>query len=249
MHEILGTIQSHANPQKARELQRFFKTGKGEYAEGDLFLGITVPIQRQIAKQFRDISLNDVLQLLHSSIHEHRLIALLIMIDQFKRGNELKKKEIFELYMQNTRYINNWDLVDLSAPKIVGEYIRFEDTKRSEVPPKCSDLEHEVGITTLYRFAQSGDLWKKRISIIALFTDIKNHRFDRALSISEILVHDTHDLIHKALGWMLREIGKRGGLKEEEAFLKQYRHAMPRTMLRYAIERFPEDLRQQYLQK
>lgn len=231
MQQIVSEIQLHANPEKARGLQRFFKTGKGEYAEGDIFLGLVVPIQRSIAKRFRDISLNDVAQLLHSKIHEHRLIALFIMMDQFKRGDESTKKAIYEMYISNTNSINNWDLIDLSAPTIVGEYLKEKD------------------ITTLYAFAKSHNLWKKRISILALFTDIKYRRFDRALSIAEILVHDTHDLIHKAVGWMLREIGKRGGMKEEENFLKKYLSTMPRTMLRYAIERFPEQKRQWYLKQ
>lgn len=247
--KIYSLIQSHANPEKARVLQRFFKTGKGEYAEGDIFLGLIVPIQRKIAQQFRTLSLNDVVQLLQSQIHEHRLIALFILMDQFKKGDSAKRKDIFDCYMQNTQYINNWDLVDLSAPTIVGEYIRFEDTKRSEVPPKSSDKEDEVGITTLYTFAKSRNLWKKRIAMVALYADIKKQRFDRALTVAELLVHDKQDLIHKAVGWMLREIGKRGGMKEEEEFLKKYKTTMPRTMLRYAIERFPEKLRQQYLQK
>ena len=247
--KIYSLIQSHANPEKARVLQRFFKTGKGEYAEGDIFLGIIVPIQRTIAKQYRAISLNDVERLLQSPIHEHRLIALFIMIDQFKHGDEKIRKLIFNFYIKNVAHINNWDLVDLSAPSIVGEYIRFEDTKRSEVPPKSSDKEDKVGITTLHSFAKSHNLWKRRIAMIALFADIKNHRFDRAITVAEILVHDKHDLIHKAVGWMLREIGKRGGMKEEEEFLKKYTSTMPRTMLRYAIERFPEKLRKQYLQK
>lgn len=227
--DIYTIINSYANPEKARALQRFFKTGKGEYAEGDIFLGLVVPTQRAIAKQFRELSLNDVIKLLHSKIHEHRLVALFIMIDQFKRGDILIRNAIYDAYMSNTQYINNWDLVDLSAPSIVGEYLKEKD------------------ITTLYAFARSTDLWKKRISILALFADIKRGRFDRALSIAEILVHDKHDLIHKAVGWMLREIGKRGGMREEEIFLKKYLPTMPRTMLRYAIERFPDEKRRWYM--
>lgn len=229
MEDILKTIYSFANPEKAKILQRFFKTGKGQYGEGDIFLGIVVPIQRKIAKQFSALTLNDVINLLHNPIHEYRLIALFILMIQFKKGNEEKKKAIFDLYMSNTSYVNNWDLVDLSAPNIVGEYLQNKD------------------ITTLYIFAKSSSLWKKRISILALFTDIKNGRYNRALSIAEILVNDSHDLIHKAVGWMLREMGKRGGLKEEELFLKKYAATMPRTMLRYAVERFPEEKRQFYL--
>ncbi len=229
MDELISTINSHADPEKAKLLGRFFKTGKGQYGEGDKFLGIMVPVSRTIARQFYSLSLNDVEQLLHNPAHECRLIALIILIAQFKKGSEEQKKAIFALYMKSTDYINNWDLVDLSAPNIVGEYLLNKD------------------ITTLYTFAKSSSLWKKRISILALFTDIKNDRFDRALSIAEILVNDSHDLIHKAVGWMLREMGKRGGLKEEMGFLNKHAATMPRTMLRYAIERFPEEKRQFYL--
>ena len=227
--EIISTIQSYANPEKAKILQRFFKTGKGQYGEGDIFLGIVVPIQRKIAKQFSSITLYDVTKLLKSKIHEHRLISLFILISQFSRGDEETKKTIFDLYMSHTKYINNWDLVDLSSPNIVGEYLK------------------DKHYTTLIEFAHSSCIWKKRIAMLASFTDIKNGRFDRALSIAEILVSDSHDLIQKAVGWMLREIGKRGGLWEEEKFLIKYGTAMPRTMLRYAIERFPEEKRLRYL--
>lgn len=229
MEEILKTICSFSNPDKARILQRFFKTGKGQYGEGDIFLGLVVPIQRNIAKQFSHLTLNDVLLLLKNPTHEYRLIALFILIEQYKKGDEEKRKAIFNLYMKNTTCINNWDLVDLSSPNIVGEYLYNKD------------------YTTLYTFAKSSSLWKKRIAMLATFTDIKRGRYDRALTIAEILVHDTHDLIQKAVGWMLREMGKRGGLKEEERFLRKYAPTMPRTMLRYAIERFPEEKRQYYL--
>lgn len=229
VNELISTIQASANPEKAKNLQRFFKTGKGEYAQGDIFLGLVVPVQRTIAKQFSSISLNDVVKLLQSPIHEHRLIALFILMEQFKKGKEDQKKAIFELYLQNTKYINNWDLIDLSAPTIVGEYLADKD------------------IPTLREFAKSSSIWERRISILSLFADIKRGRFDRALSIATILVYDKHDLIQKAVGWMLREIGKRGGLKEEEEFLKKFGTTMPRTMLRYAIERFPEEKRQRYL--
>lgn len=229
--DISSVIQSHANLKKAKLLQRFFKTGKGEYAEGDIFLGLVVPVQRKIAKQFITLSLNDVSLLLKNPIHEFRLISLFILIDQYKRGGERKKKAIFELYLKNTTYINNWDLIDLSAPSIVGEYLQDKD------------------ITTLYALAKSSSIWEKRIAMLSLFSDIKRQRFDRALSIAEILVTDSHDLIQKAVGWMLREIGKRGGLKEEEQFLKKFGKMMPRTMLRYAIERFPEKKRLKYLNR
>jgi len=228
---IFSVIQSHANSKKASDLQRFFKTGKGEYGEGDIFIGIVVPVLRKIAKQFSTITLNDVLKLLTSEIHEYRLIALFILVDQYKKGDESIKKRIFELYMSHTKYINNWDLIDLSSPHIVGDYLLDKD------------------YTTLITFARSSSIWKKRIAMLATFADIKNGRYERALDIAEILVNDSHDLIHKAVGWMLREMGKRGGLKEEEKFLKKYSRTMPRTMLRYAIERFPETLRLSYLKK
>ncbi len=231
LHRLISVINSYANPERAKNLQRFFKTGSGEYAEGDIFLGIVVPIQRKISKQFNCLTLNDVSTLLKDTIHEYRLIALFILIEQFKKGSKDIKKAIFNLYIKNALTINNWDLIDLSAPNIVGEYLQDKD------------------ITMLYTFAKSRSLWKRRISILSLFADIKRGRFDRAFSVAEILLHDKHDLIHKAVGWMLREIGKRGGLKEEEQFLKKFGKTMPRTMLRYAIERFPEKKRQRYLQK
>jgi len=228
---LLETINANANHDKAKLLSRFFKTGKGEYGEGDMFIGLIVPIQRKIAKQFSNLALNDVVTLLHNPNHECRLIALFILTDQFKEGSEQQKKAIFDIYMKNATFVNNWDLVDLSAPNITGAYLLNKD------------------ITTLYSFAKSSSLWKRRIAILALFTDIKYGRFDRALSIAEILVNDPHDLIHKAVGWMLREMGKRGGLKEAELFLKKHAATMPRTMLRYAIERFPEEKRQYYLRQ
>ena len=226
---LLKQINSHANPEKAKILQRFFKTGKGEYAEGDIFLGLVVPVQRKISHQFCDLSLNDVSNLLISPIHEHRLIALFILIAQYKRGEEVDRKRIVDIYLSHTKYINNWDLVDLSAPSIVGNYFLDKD------------------YTTLYNLAKSRLLWEKRIAMLSSFADIKAGRYDRAIRIATLLVSDTHDLIHKAVGWMLREIGKRGGLIEEEAFLKQYAPTMPRTMLRYAIERFSKEKRERYM--
>lgn len=227
--EIESTIQSFADPAKAKILGRFFKTGKGQYGEGDVFLGIVVPVQRKIAKQFSDLTLNDVVTLLKNPIHEYRLIALFILIEQFRKGDEDRKKAIFNIYIKNTIYINNWDLVDLSSPNIVGEYLSEKD------------------YTTLYTFAKSSSLWKKRIAMLATFAEIKKGKYTRTYEIAEILVNDTHDLIQKAVGWMLREMGKRGGLKEEEQFLKKHAQTMPRTMLRYAVERFPEGKRQYYL--
>jgi len=226
--EIRKAISKQKNPTQALVLQRFFKTGKGEYGEGDIFYGIKVPEQRTIAKQFKDLTFDDLKELIKSRVHEERLIAAFILVDQYKRGDEKKKKIIFDFYLKNRKGINNWDLVDLSAPKIVGAYL--------------IDKEKEL----LYKFANSNDLWEKRISIISTQAFIREHFFEDTLNISKILLDDKHDLIHKAVGWMLREIGNRD-LETEEEFLKKHYKTMPRTMLRYAIEKFPEQKRIAYL--
>jgi len=225
--EIRKAILKQKNPTQALVLQRFFKTGKGEYGEGDIFYGIKVPEQRTIAKQFKDLTFDDLKELIKSRVHEERLIAAFILVDQYKRGDEKKKKIIFDFYLKNRKGINNWDLVDLSAPKIVGAYL--------------IDKEKEL----LYKFANSNDLWEKRISIISTQAFIREHFFEDTLNISKILLGDKHDLIHKAVGWMLREIGNRD-LETEEEFLKKHYKTMPRTMLRYAIEKFPEQKRIAY---
>ena len=226
--EIRKAISKQKNPTQALVLQRFFKTGKGEYGEGDIFYGIKVPEQRTIAKQFKDLTFDDLKELIKSKVHEERLITAFILVDQYKRGDEKKKKIIFDFYLKNRKGINNWDLVDLSAPKIVGAYL--------------IDKEKEL----LYKFANSNDLWEKRISIISTQAFIREHFFEDTLNISKILLGDKHDLIHKAVGWMLREIGNRD-LETEEEFLKKHYKTMPRTMLRYAIEKFPEQKRIAYL--
>lgn len=221
-------IKSTSNPEKAKFLQRFFKTGKGEYAEGDIFLGIVVPVQRQIAKKYTELSFDDLEKLITSKYHEERLIALLIVVERFKKASEDEKEKIIKFYLNNRKGINNWDLVDLSAPKILGEYLFDRDKK------------------ILFKFAKSNDLWEKRIAVLSTYTFIKSNDFEDALKIYEILVYDKHDLIHKAVGWMLRELGKID-LKTEEKFLKKYYKTMPRTLLRYAIEKFPEKKRKAYL--
>lgn len=228
LFEIRKAILKQKNPTQAVNLQRFFKTGKGEYGEGDIFYGIKVPEQRMIAKQFKDLALNDLKTLILSKVHEERLIAAFILVDQFKSGDEKKKKIIFNFYLKNRKGINNWDLVDLSAPKIVGAYL--------------IDKEKDL----LYNFAHSKDLWEKRISIISTQAFIREHFFEDTLKISEILLNDKHDLIHKAVGWMLREVGNRD-METEEEFLRRHYKEMPRTMLRYAIEKFPEQKRIAYL--
>jgi 3-methyladenine DNA glycosylase AlkD len=223
-------IRKKANPQKAKLLQGFFKTGKGQYGEGDIFLGLMVPIQREIVKKYQLLPLVDIQKLLNSKIHEERLIALLILVSQFKRGDMQKCEVIFKFYLKNAKNINNWDLVDLTAPNIVGQFLMDKDRK------------------ILYKLAKSQNLWEKRIAVLSTFTFIKYGQFKDALKIAEILLNDSHDLIHKAVGWMLREIGKRN-FAVEDKFLKKYYKIMPRTMLRYAIEKFPEKKRKKYLKK
>ena len=221
-------IAKLAKPQKATELQRFFKTGKGDYGEGDVFIGATVGEQRTVAKKFREIELPKLKPFLQSKIHEERLVALLILVEKFEKAGEEGKRKVFDFYFENLQGINNWDLVDLTAPKIVGSWLLDRDR------------------SLLYKLAKSNDLWEKRISVLATFAFIREGDFKDSLAISEILLHDSHDLIHKAVGWMLREIGKRD-LAAEERFLKKHYKEMPRTMLRYAIEKFEEKKRLAYL--
>jgi len=228
LYNIQSKLRKLGNKQKARVLQRFFKTDTGEYGEGDIFLGIRVPEVRKLAKKYKDIKISDVRNLLKSPIHEERLLALLIFVIKYSKGTDLVKRRVYEVYLKNTRHINSWDLVDLSAEKIVGDYL----IDKSKKP--------------LYNLARSKSLWERRISVMATFHFIKQNKFAETLIIAEILLADKEDLIHKAVGWMLREIGKRH-LPTEEKFLNKHCQEMPRTMLRYAIERFPESKRQGYL--
>lgn len=226
--EIRKKLGKLANKKRAKILQGFFKTGLGEYGEGDVFLGIQVPVLRKLAKEYRGIAPTAAVQLLKSSVHEERLLALFLLVGAYARGDDANKKKIYGIYMKNVRFINNWDLVDLSAPQIPGDYLMH----RSRKP--------------LYVFAKSNNLWKRRIAIIATLHFIRQNDFSDTLRISRMLLYDGHDLIHKAVGWMLREVGKRH-LATEEGFLKKHYRSMPRTMLRYAIERFPEGKRKRYL--
>jgi 3-methyladenine DNA glycosylase AlkD len=228
MAGIVTDLQALADPEKAKFYSRFFKTGKGEYGEGDLFLGIVVPKLRQVAVKFKNSSLDDLQTLLDSKYHEARQISLMILVNQYRKADGAKKAQIAKIYLDNSKKINNWDLVDMSAPQILGDYLLTGDRK------------------ILYEFARSDNLWKKRIAIMATFGFIGKNQFEETLKLSEILLHDKHDLIHKAVGWMLREVGNKDRAKEE-VFLKKHLQVMPRTMLRYAIEKFPENLRQQYL--
>lgn len=220
------------NQSKAKILQRFFKTGPGEYGEGDKFLGIVVPLQRHLAlKYYQSVRLDDIKKLLKSQWHEYRLVGLLLLTYKFPQSSTREKKQIYNFYLKNIRYINNWDLVDLSADKIVGAYLFTQSDKK-----------------ILYQLARHKNLWSRRIAVVATFYFIKQNQFSYTLRLAKILLADKHDLIHKAVGWMLREIGKR---KQEvlKTFLDQYYQVMPRTMLRYAIERLPVKEKKKYLEK
>ncbi len=227
-NNIRKRLQELADSKHAAVGQKFFKTGPGEYGEGDIFLGIKVPVLRALAKEYLDLSLTGIHSILKSKYHEERLLALLIMVGQFGKGDSEKKQHLYDLYLDNTSFINNWDLVDLSADKIVGPFLM----NRSRSP--------------LYVLARSDMLWERRIAIMSTFHFIKNNDYADTLKIAQFLLSDPEDLIHKAVGWMLREIGKRH-LPTEERFLKKHYQKMPRTMLRYAIEKFPEPRRRQYL--
>ena len=230
INHIQSDLQKLANPEKAIILQRFFKTGKGKYGEGDIFLGISVPEQRRLSKKYANSSFRILGRLLPSKIHEYRLTALLILVIKFNKSEESGKKDIYEFYLKNSKHINNWDLVDLSAYKIVGAYLLDKDR------------------SPLYKLTESKNVWERRISIIATFYFIRLNQFDDTLAIAERLINDDHDLIHKAVGWMLREAGKRD-LETEERFLRKHYKNMPRIMLRYAIEKFDEKKRTFYLSK
>lgn len=228
--EVQKKLRQLADPQQAAILQRFFKTGKGEYGEGDVFLGIKVPVLRAVAKKYPDLSLADVQRLLKSNIHEYRLVAILMLVGRFERGSEVGRRRVYNLYLKNARHINNWDLVDLSAPNIVGSFL-LDKPRR-----------------VLYKLARSRLLWERRIAMLATFTFIRNNDFKCAFALAEILLHDKHDLMHKAVGWMLREIGKRDQ-KALGKFLQKHYKAMPRTMLRYAIERLSSRKKKYYMAK
>ncbi|MDH3353470.1 MAG: DNA alkylation repair protein [Nanoarchaeota archaeon] len=230
MKTLKKDLRKQSDKDRVRISQSFFKTERGQYGEGDIFLGVTVPKQRLIAKEAaKRISLEDIQKLLSSKIHEERFISLLLLIERYKKANEEERKSIFSFYINNAKKINNWDLVDVSAPKIIGRYL----------------LEKKDRII-LFKLSKSENLWEKRIAIVSTFEFIRKNQFNETLEISKILLKDKHDLIHKAVGWMLREIGKRDR-KSLEKFLSENYGNLPRTTLRYAIERFPEDLRQKFL--
>jgi 3-methyladenine DNA glycosylase AlkD len=224
--DVRKELQQLKDQEKAKVLQGFFKTGPGQYGEGDVFLGVTVPQSRQVAKKFREIPLNEIKLLLESKIHEERLVALLILVHRHASGD---KAEIARFYLDNFHSVNNWDLVDLTAPSILGPFLA-ESADRSP----------------LRKLARSENVWERRAAIVSTLYFIRRNDFGDTLQVAEMLLQDKHDLIHKAAGWMLREVGKRNQAILE-AFLERYHQTMPRTMLRYAIERLSDRKRQHYL--
>jgi len=229
LNQIKKDLNKLGSKKRAEASAWYFKTGKGEYGQGDVFLGLTSQQTKDVAKKyFGEITFSDLQKLLNSKIHEHRMAGLRMMVSKYQKGED--KTKVFNFYLKNTKRINNWDLVDVSALRIVGDYLLDKDR------------------SILYKLAKSKNLWEKRISAISTFRFIKENDFKDSLNIAEILLNDEHDLIHKAVGWMLREIGKKNqGV--EERFLKKYYKVMPRTMLRYAIERFEKNKRKFYMER
>ncbi|NCN53056.1 DNA alkylation repair protein [Candidatus Wolfebacteria bacterium] len=228
LKDLEKELKSKADKEGAKVYSSFFKTGKGQYGEGDYFLGITMPQQRLIAKKYTHLSIKEIEQLIHSKVHEYRMTALIIWTYQYKEADRIKREKIYKAYIKNLKWINNWDLIDVTTPRIVGGYLLDKDRK------------------ILYKLAKSKNLWERRVAILTTFNFITKNDFKDALKISEILLKDEHALIHKAVGWMLREVGKRD-IKQLEKFLKKYYKKMPRTMLRYSIEKFSEKKRKKYL--
>lgn len=227
LRNLKADLKKIATPKKAKASLWFFKTGKGEYGEGDKFIGVTVPEQRKIASKYKNLSLVDISQLLKSKIHEERSVALFILVKNFQI-NESKRSEIFAFYLKHRKFVNNWDLVDSSADKIVGAYLIEKDK------------------FVLNKLAVSKNVWDRRIAIVSTFYFIKNNKFEETFRISKILINDHHDLIHKAVGWMLKEVGKRDESKLEN-YLKVNYKLMPRTMLRFTIEKLSDSKRKKYL--
>lgn len=225
---ITKELATIANPEKAWFLQRYFKTGKGEYAEGDKFLGITVPLQRKAAKKYCSLGLEEIEKLLSSEVHEHRFTGLLILVSKYEKGEEKERRKIVAFYLKNRKRVNNWDLVDTSAPYILGDWLLDKDR------------------SVLYKLAKAKTIWDRRIAIMSTYAFIKKDNFKDTLKLARTLLSDKHDLIHKAVGWMLREVGKKSKVTLKN-FLDKQCKSMPRTTLRYAIERFPKEDQKHYL--
>lgn len=228
---VLQELLSVANPEKAQFLQRFFKTGKGQYAEGDVFLGIVVPITRNIVKNIKALPLSEIQILLDSEYHEARLAGLLFLVQQFKKGKQEEQKEIFDFYLANTHKANNWDLVDVTCRDVIGAFLLDKDDRN-----------------ILYRLAESANLWDQRIAIVSTWIFIKHKQYNDTLALAEKLLNHKHDLMHKAVGWMLREVGKKDRNTLID-FLDKHHQYMPRTALRYAIEHFSNEKRVYYLKQ
>lgn len=228
--QIKIDIEKIATKERAIVSQRYFKTGKGEYGEGDFFIGLTVPQTRELAKKYKNLQINEIKELLTSRIHEYRLLALFILVSKFKKSKEIERQELCDFYLNHTEYINNWDLVDQSAHLILGEHLINKDK------------------SLLEKLAKAESLWERRISIIATLQFIRKNQFNETFKIANILLKDKHDLIHKAVGWMLREVGKKDR-NQLENFLNKHHKAMPRTMLRYSLEHFSKEKKLHYMQK
>src|SRR3989338_8489107 len=229
LNQLIKELKQHSHPDKAKIYARFFKTGKGQYGEGDVFLGLTVPEQRELAKKYVNLNFSDLKKLIYNKYHEHRLTGLFILVYRYEKAHNNEKNKIIDFYIKHKNRSNNWDLVDCVADKLLGKHLIDKDK------------------SLLYELAKSQSLWDRRIAIISTFEFLKNHKFEDTIKISEMLLNDSHDLIHKAVGWMLREMGKRDE-KELIKFLDKHYKKMPRTMLRYAVERLDESKRGHYLE-
>jgi 3-methyladenine DNA glycosylase AlkD len=230
LQKLIKELQEASSEERAKVSQRFFKTGKGEYGEGDIFIGLTMPDLRRISGKYNDLNLVKIQELLNSKIHEHRMSALVILVNKYKKADEREKENIFGFYLKNANKINNWDLVDISCPNIVGEFLYRNNNHRK----------------ILYELARSDNLWEKRISMVSMLYFVKYEDFEDPLALAELLLGEDHDLMHKAVGWVLRELGKKD-VDLLKKFLKQHYKDIPRTTLRYSIERFPEEERKSFL--
>ncbi len=227
---VEAELKAVGSVEKAAGMMRFFKTGPGQYGEGDIFLGVSNPETRKIARTFRDLPISEAGKILKCKYHEVRLCALLIMVEHYRKGNDAIRQQIFDVYLNSTEFINNWDLVDLSAPGVVGEHVLNGNSK------------------ILDTLAASSLLWDQRIAMVSTLTLIRHNQFDKTFQLAEHFLTHKHDLMHKAAGWMLREVGKRDRTLLTE-FVQKYKRFMPRTMLRYAIEHYPDDQRREFLRK